>query len=69
MGTSRTIILNGESRDVEEATIGALAEKLGLNPVKIAVEQNGAIVPRATLTDTPLCDGDILEIVHFVGGG
>jgi sulfur carrier protein len=35
----------------------------------VAVEHNGKIVPRTEWTETPLSDGDRLEIVHFVGGG
>jgi thiazole synthase len=42
---------------------------LGLDPAKVAVERNLAIVPRSTLADVQLADGDRLEIVHFVGGG
>ena len=36
---------------------------------KVAVELNGEIAPRSTLEDVALNDGDVLEIVHFVGGG
>lgn len=35
----------------------------------VAVEKDGAIVPRAQYADTVLCDGDKIEIVQFVGGG
>ena len=50
-------------------TIALLARELELDPAKIAVERNGAIVPRSTLGEVVLADGDVLEIVHFVGGG
>lgn len=64
------IILNGEPRRVAAGiTIAALVTDIGLNPAKVAVERNRAIVPRSTLADVALCDGDELEIVHFVGGG
>ncbi len=36
---------------------------------RVAVELNREIVPRARWAETPLHDGDQLEIVHFVGGG
>ena len=42
---------------------------LGLDPRKVAVERNLEIVPRATLADVAVVDGDAFEIVHFVGGG
>jgi thiazole synthase len=44
-------------------------ETLGLDPRKIAVERNLAIVPRSGYADVALADGDRLEIVHFIGGG
>jgi len=33
------------------------------------VERNGEIVPRSTLAAVAIAEGDVLEIVHFVGGG
>lgn len=64
------ITLNGESRTIGRAqSVAALVQTLGLNPAKVAVERNMEIVPRSTLDNVPLCDGDVLEIVHFVGGG
>ena len=67
---SISITLNGEPRTIEDGlTIAALAEQIDLNPAKIAVERNLEIVPRSTLADVMLADGDTLEIVHFVGGG
>jgi thiazole synthase len=65
-----TITLNGEPRSVARSTsIAALAEQLGLDPKKIAVERNLEIVPRSTLATVMIEEGDQLEIVHFVGGG
>jgi len=65
-----SIIVNGEHRRVGAGlTIAALANDLGLEPTKVAVERNLEIVPRSTLADVVLDDGDELEIVHFVGGG
>ncbi len=67
---SISITLNGEPRTINDGlTIAALAEQIGLNPAKIAVERNLEIVPRSTLAEVLLADGDTLEIVHFVGGG
>jgi thiamine biosynthesis protein ThiS len=64
------IILNGEARTIASgSSIAALCTDLGLDPAKVAVERNLAIVPRSTLADVQLADGDRLEIVHFVGGG
>ena len=35
----------------------------------VAIEKNGEIVPKALYESTLLKDGDILEVVSFVGGG
>ena len=65
-----TIRVNGEHRRVREhITLAELAGDLGFVPDKIAVERNLAVVPRSTLANVPVEDGDELEIVHFVGGG
>ncbi len=65
-----TITLNGEPRRVATGTtIAKLATEIGLNAAKIAVERNLEIVPRSTLAEVMLEEGDVLEIVHFVGGG
>jgi len=64
-----TLTVNGETRRTAAGTIAALVQELGLKPQKVAVERNGTIVPRSTLDTAPLADGDVLEIVHFVGGG
>jgi thiamine biosynthesis protein ThiS len=64
-----SITLNGEPRRVAAGSIAALVASIGLDPAKVAVERNLEIVPRSTLADVLLADGDVLEIVHFVGGG
>lgn len=66
---SITITLNGEARQVREGSIADLVASLGLDVKKVAVERNREIVPRSTLADVALAEGDSLEIVHFVGGG
>jgi sulfur carrier protein len=64
------ILVNGESRSVEPATrLPSLLAELRLGERRLAVELNGAIVPRSSWADTALRDGDRLEIVHAIGGG
>jgi thiazole synthase len=65
----KSITLNGAPHRSAAATIADLVRELDLVPEKVAVERNGEIVPRSTLADAMLADGDTLEIVHFVGGG
>nr|WP_166177672.1 sulfur carrier protein ThiS [Altererythrobacter segetis] len=69
MTASLTLTVNGEPRRSSAATIAALVRELELKPEKVAVERNGTIVPRSTLAEARLADGDVLEIVTFVGGG
>ncbi|WP_338447507.1 sulfur carrier protein ThiS [Pelagerythrobacter marensis] len=69
MAAMLTLTVNGETRRTSAPTIAALVRELDLAPEKVAVERNGEIVPRSTLDEAPLADGDTLEIVHFVGGG
>lgn len=65
-----SIILNGEPRSIRHgSTIADLAAEIGLDPKKVAVERNLEIVPRSTLADVRIGEGDRIEIVHFVGGG
>ena len=65
-----SIHINGEPRRVAAGqSIAALVGSLGLDAAKVAVERNLEIVPRSTLGDVTVHDGDRLEIVHFVGGG
>jgi thiazole synthase len=67
---TNSITVNGEHRRVAKGlTIADLALELGLEPTKVAVERNMEIVPRSTLADTKIEDGDDFEIVTFVGGG
>ena len=64
------ITVNGESREIpDQTTVRGLIELLSLSDGPVAVERNGEIVPRADHAATVLADADILEIVHFVGGG
>lgn len=70
MNDSISLTLNGEPRRfVAGASVADLVRDIGLDPAKVAVERNLEIVPRSTLGNVTLGDGDVLEIVHFVGGG
>jgi thiamine biosynthesis protein ThiS len=64
------VIVNDEPRALPaEATVADLVAGLGLGPRRIAVEVNRAVVSRADYAAHRLCDGDTVEIIHFVGGG
>ena len=62
--------INGEHRRVAEGiSISELVSELGFDPVRVAAERNLEVVPRSTLGDVRVQDGDDFEIVRFVGGG
>ena len=65
-----SVQVNGEQRRVTAGiSLAAMLAELGLDPRRVAVEHNRAIVPRSTLGEVAVADGDSFEIVHFVGGG
>jgi thiamine biosynthesis protein ThiS len=62
-----SIRVNGAERRVRMGlSVAGLALELGLEPGRVAVERNLAIVPRSTLAEVAVED---YEIVTFVGGG
>ena len=65
-----SIRLNGEPRELAAgSSVEALVGSLELTKGRVAVERNREIVPMSQWADVVLTDGDVLEIVHFVGGG
>jgi sulfur carrier protein len=64
-----SVCVNGVARDVAASSVADLVAALGLAGKRIAVERNGEIVPRSRYAQTPLANGDRLEIVGAVGGG
>ncbi len=67
---SIAVTVNGESRAMAEGiTLSGLLEQLGLDPRAVVVEHNRHIVRRDGLAQVTLAGGDVVELVHFVGGG
>ncbi len=65
-----TLTVNGEARNFAgPLSVLDLVQGLGLDMRKVAVELNREIVPRSTFARAVLRQGDIVEIVHFIGGG
>lgn len=66
-----SVTVNGERRRVASGLSVAdlISSELGLDPLRVAVERNVEVVPRSTLGQVKVEDGDDYEIVHFVGGG
>ena len=64
------IKLNGKlTRINREQSVLNLLNILKINKKKIAVELNGKILQRTAYKKSILKNKDILEIVHFIGGG
>ena len=65
------LIINGEKYTDMKADINVLEllSLLNLPKEKIAVERNKEIVPKSGYETVILQDGDVLEIITFIGGG
>lgn len=62
--------INGEWREVpDQRSLGALLDHLRISHQAIGVLQNGQVVAKDTFYQVGVRDGDLLEIVRFVGGG
>ena len=65
------VTVNGAARSVAPgSSIADLLDSLSLNARAVVVEHNEVILrDRESLPAVLLADGDVVEIVHFVGGG
>ncbi len=63
------IRINGVNIDKAELPLMQYLEENSIMPQRIAVELNEEILPKSSYRDTILKDGDVVEIVNFVGGG
>ncbi|WP_189580671.1 sulfur carrier protein ThiS [Litorimonas cladophorae] len=65
------LLINGKDHDdlPDGLTVATLIAHLGLPERKIAVERNREVVPKSAYAETVLETNDVLEIIHFIGGG
>lgn len=61
--------VNGEDYETGKETVLQLLEEMGIAAGRVAVEVNLKVLRRAELSDYRLSEGDVVEIVNFVGGG
>lgn len=67
---SVTIRLNGDPYTLDgPLSVSALLTRLGIDARRVAVERNVTVVRRAHYDTTVIAEGDVIEIVNFVGGG
>lgn len=65
-----TVTVNGDERDITRGeTVKGLLESLDLHPGLVVVERNREILDRDRYGEVEIEAGDVLELVHFVGGG
>ncbi len=70
MNSELTVRVNGEDLTLPRgASVAQLLECLKVSTPRVAVERNREIVPKAAYPSTLLQDGDVFEVVEFVGGG
>lgn len=63
------IRINGVDIDKIEISLMQYLEENSISSQRIAVELNEEILPKSNYAATVLKDGDVVEIVNFVGGG
>ena len=64
------LVINGQEKDMPSSvTITQMLRELDITGSHIAVALNFQVVPRSSYDQTPLNEGDKVEIVHAVGGG
>ena len=64
------ITLNGDRFELDAPlSVQALLARLEIDPRRVAVEHNLAILKRHRFPEVIVGDGDRIEIVNFVGGG
>lgn len=61
--------VNGEDYETKKETITLLLDEMKIIPERVAVEVNLKIIKRTEFVNYKLKEGDIVEIVYFVGGG
>ncbi len=68
-GVSKTLLVNGEPREIDAATLAEALEALGYGGAKVATALNGEFVPARKREATPVKDGDRIEILAPRQGG
>ena len=64
------IILNGKEKEFEgEATVEDFIRQQNYKKEQVAVELNEKIIPKTDYSETVVKDGDVIEILSFMGGG
>lgn len=64
------IKLNGETKTIDRGvTLDRLLDLFSLPRQRVAIELNRSVVSRNDWNATSIGEGDVIEVIHFVGGG
>lgn len=63
------ILINGKQENCTSGTIAELLSKMSIPADTLVVELNGSIIRQEQWPGITLKDGDMLELLNFVGGG
>ena len=64
------LTINGKELEIRSSkTVTELVQELKINAPNIAVALNCQVIPKSQYPETPVKEGDQIEIVHAVGGG
>lgn len=63
------VYINGCEQAATGISVADVIDEMNIDIRTIAVELNEEIVSKADYDKTTLKDGDVLEVVSFVGGG
>ncbi len=63
------IKINGIEKDSAGKSVAEFLAENGYDIKRVAVEMNEDILPKSRYENTFLKDGDVMEVVSFVGGG
>ena len=64
------ITCNGETKELtQNTTLVSFIKDMDLNPDTVVAECDGRIIKRGEYDTLILSDGNVLELIRFVGGG
>ncbi|MCX6972032.1 MAG: sulfur carrier protein ThiS [Verrucomicrobia bacterium] len=65
----KTLTINGAGQQLSAGTVAGMVEELGLPGPLVLVELNGLALRKSEWGETPLRDGDRIEILRIAAGG
>lgn len=63
------VIVNGKKQTINVDNIAKLVNSLDLPPETVLIERNGVALLRSEWAETPVADGDSIEILKVAAGG